>query len=107
MKQLILGFIISDSECSDVVAYRNEFVSKVVDLELFCARPGHTPVSREGQKPIIVHHDESTFYSNADQSNYWSDGRMTVLKQKSLGQAIMVSDFIEEVSGDYLRHNDK
>ena len=31
---------------------------------------------------------------------------MTVLKQKSLGQAIMVSDFIEEASGDYLRHDD-
>ena len=32
---------------------------------------------------------------------------MTVLKQKSLGQAIMVSDFIEEASGDYLRHDDE
>ena len=32
---------------------------------------------------------------------------MTVLKQKSLGQAIMVSDFIEEASGDYLWHDDK
>lgn len=27
------------------------------------------------------------------------------MKQKSLGQAIMVSDFIEEATGDYLRHN--
>ncbi len=29
---------------------------------------------------------------------------MQVLKQKSLGQALMVSDFIDEVDG-YLRHN--
>ena len=27
------------------------------------------------------------------------------MKQKSLGQAIMVSDFIEEATADYLRHN--
>ena len=78
-----------------------------MELEPFCARPGHTPILREGQRPTIVHHDESTFYSNANQSNYWSDGTMAVLKQKSLGQAIMVSDFIEEASGDYLRHDDK
>ena len=56
---------------------------------------------------MVVYHDESTFYSNADQSDYWSDGRMIILKQKSLGQAIMVSDFIEEASGDYLQHDDK
>ena len=49
----------------------------------------------------------ATFYSNADQSNFWSDGKITVLKQKSLSQAIMVSDFIEEVSGDFLRHDNK
>ena len=28
-----------------------------------------------------------------------------ILKQKSLGQATMVSDFIEEATGDYLRHD--
>ena len=33
-----------------------------------------------------------------------SDGAISVLKQKSLGQAIMVSDFIEEYGSDYLRH---
>ena len=32
---------------------------------------------------------------------------MTVLKQKSLGQAITVSDFIEEAGGDYLCHDNK
>ena len=32
---------------------------------------------------------------------------MTVWKQKSLGQAIMVLDFIEEASGDFLQHEDK
>ena len=51
-----------------------------------------------------VFRDESTFYANADQSFHWADERVQVLKQKSLGQALMVSDFVDEVNG-YLRHN--
>ena len=62
-----------------------------------------TPLRKE--RPIIrVFHDESTFYANADQSFHWADERVQVLKQKSLGQALMVSDFIDEVNG-YFRHN--
>ena len=54
----------------------------------------------ECSRPIIrVYHDESTFYSNADQSQYWSDSESQILRQKSLGSSIMVSDFIDEVSG--------
>ena len=57
-------------------------------------------------RPVIrIFHDESTFYSNADQSFHWTDGSRQVLKQKSLGQAIMVSDFIDEVDG-FLRCGD-
>ena len=37
--------------------------------------------------------------ANADQSFHWTDGTKQVLKQKSLGQAIMLSDFVEEVGG--------
>ena len=56
----------------------------------------------EGEKPLIqIHHDVSTFYANADQGHYWADDHDAILKQKSLGQAIMVSDFVEEVTGDY------
>ena len=63
---------------------------------------------RDDVKPLIhIHHDESTFYANADQSRYWDDGTLSVLKQKSLGQAIMVSDFIDEATSDYLQHDDK
>ena len=39
------------------------------------------------------------------QSHYWADDHVAVLKQKSLWQAIMVSDFIEEETADYLLHN--
>ena len=56
------------------------------------------------ERPLIqVHHDESTFYAN--QTFPWADDEVRILKQKSLGQAITVSDFIEEATGDYLRHD--
>jgi hypothetical protein len=46
--------------------------------------------------PLVwVFHDESTFYANADQTSFWTNGTRQVLKQKSLGQSLMVSDCIE------------
>ena len=84
-------------EREDIVAYRKEYVDKMLQLDRRCLYPGHTPELLPGVKPLIqIHHDESTFYANADQSSYWGDGTLSVLKQKSLGQSIMVSDFIEE-----------
>ena len=47
-------------ERSNVVEFRNYFVSKIKEPEPLC----HTPVVCEGQRPIIVvYHDESTVYS--------------------------------------------
>ena len=60
-----------------------------------------TPELLLGEKPLIqIHHDESTFYANADQSSHWGDETLSILKQKSLGQSIMVSDFIEDLKHD-------
>ena len=73
-----------------VVEFRNEFVLKITELEPLCEHPGHTPVVSEGQRPIVViHHDESTciFYSNADQSNFWIDGEITVFKTEIVGSS--------------------
>ena len=51
------------------------------------------------EKPVIhVYHNKSTFFANAPLT-YWNDGLNIVFQQKSMGQAIMVSDFIEEVDG--------
>ena len=61
--------------------------------------PAPNPVCRS---IICVFHDESTFHANADQSFHRTEGSKQVLKQKSLGQAIMVSHFVEEV-GDFFR----
>ena len=79
-------------EREDVVAYRKTFVEKLSNLDRRCIYSGHEPILYPNEKPlIIVHHDESTFYANADQSCYWADDSVTILKQKSLGQSIMVS----------------
>ena len=92
-------------EREDVVAYRKEYVNKMDELDRRCLYPGHTPELLPGEKPLIqIHHDESTFYANADQSSHWGDGALSILKQKSLGQSVKVSDFIEEAGGEYLKH---
>jgi hypothetical protein len=65
------------------------------------------PSLADGEKKYIrVYHDESMFYANADQTRFWSDGESQVLRQKSLGSSIMVSDFIVKGYG-YLCHDEK
>ena len=93
-------------ERTDIVKYRGAFLDKLEDLDRKCIYEGHTPQLFAGEKPLIhIHHDESTFFANADQKCYWADGSTNVLKQKSLGQSIMVSDFIEEGGTDYLSND--
>ena len=58
-----------------------------------------SPSVGAGEKYIRVYHDETTFFSNADQTRFWNDGESQVLRQKSLGSSIMVSDFIVEGYG--------
>ena len=100
------GVYFNGHEREDVVSYRTEFLDKLEELDRRCIYDGRVPRLFEGEKPLIcIHHDKSTFYSNADQKCYWSDGSTIVLKQKSLGQSIMVSDFIEEAGSDFLKHN--
>ena len=101
------GVYFDGHEREDVVSYRTEFLDKLEELDRRCiVYDGHVPRLFEGEKPLIcIHHDESTFYSNADQKCYWSDGSTVILKQKSLGQSIMVSDFIEKAGSDFLKYN--
>ena len=85
------GVYFDGHERADVVEYRSKYLDKLAEYNHEAPNVG---------RPIIrVYHDESTFYANADQSYHWSDGQFQVLKQKSLGQAVMISDFIDEVSG--------
>ena len=102
------GVYFDGHERQDVVEYRAQFVQQLNELDRRCIYDGHEPQLMEGEKPLVqIHHDESTFYANADQGHYWADDHVAILKQKSLGQAIMVSDFVEEATGNYLRHDGK
>ena len=47
-----------------------------------------------GERPLIhVVHDACTFNANSDQSFVYGDDQTNVLRQKSLGASMMVSDF--------------
>ena len=48
---------------------------------------------------VIFFHDESTFQSNDHQSTYWGEKGTTIMRPKSKGAGIMVSDFIDEKNG--------
>ena len=54
------------------------------------------------KKSIVIFHDESTFQANDEESWMWGEHELCVLKPKSHGSGIMVSDFIDEHNG-YLR----
>ena len=92
------GVYFDGHDREDVVEYRNEFLTKLAELDkkiITCDGPALT--LPEGDRPIIrVMQEESTYYSNCDQSFFWGDDQTNVLKQKSLESSIMVSDFVDE-----------
>lgn len=98
-KQFSKGVYFDGHEREDVVEDRKTYLAAIASYG-HRMWTSHSPAPNPACKPVIrVFHDESTFYSNADQIFHWTDGSKQVLKQKSLGQAIMVSDFVDEVSG--------
>lgn len=102
-RQFSKGVYFDGHEREDVILDREKYVETMASMEDRLLT--QYPVASASSTPasiIRVFHDESTFHANADQSFHWSDGSNQALKQKSLGQAIMVSDFVDEVDG-YLR----
>ena len=96
------GIYFDGHERADVVAHREKFITEMAEIDKKSITVDQ-PSPDISDRPIIrVYHDESTFYANTDQSRFWADSTMQVLRQKSLGAAIMVSDFIDEVGG-YLK----
>ena len=98
-KQFSKGVYFDGHERDDVVAERKAYLETMASFEgrMWVS---HSPSPDPSCRPVIrVFHDESTFHANADQTFHWTDGSRQALKQKSLGQAIMVSDFVEEVGG--------
>ena len=101
------GVYFDGHERQDVVQYRSEFLTNLLELDKITITQNNlNPLCTEGVKPLKrVVHDESTYYANCDQSYFWGDEHTNVLKKKSLGQSIMVSDFVDELNG-FLQFND-
>ena len=59
-----------------------------------------SPLPEVAEKTVIMFHDESTFQSNEDQPTLWAEKGTTVMRPKSKGAGIMVSDFIDEHNGN-------
>ena len=98
-KQFSKGVYFDGHERDDVVRARELYLEKLMSYS-HRMWISHSPAPNPSYSPVIrVFHDESTFHANADQSFHWTDGSNQALKQKSLGQAIMVSDFLDEVNG--------
>ena len=65
-----------------------------------------TPPDKVVNKTVLIFHDESTFQANDEENWMWGEHGQCVLKPKSRGSGIMVSDFIDEHNG-YLRLTDE
>ena len=57
------------------------------------------PLVDQREKTVVLFHDESTFSANEDQNIMWGVKGQKMIKPKSKGAGIMVSDFIDEKSG--------
>ena len=73
--------------------------------EAFPTDPESPPPERRA-KNIFIFHDKSTFNANNDQSLQWGTPDSQIIRPKSCGSGIMVSDFIMEGQG-YLHLTDE
>lgn len=58
-----------------------------------------SPPANVLDKTIVIFHDKSTFQANDDQPTLWATKGTNVMRPKSKGSGIMVSDFIDEKGG--------
>ena len=106
------GIFIDGHERSDVVNARKLFLRKMAKLGFlhFTNAPTEDaakaiptdidpPTNERRSKTVVFFHDESTFMSNEDQPTQWGMKGEKMLKPKSRGAGIMVSDFIDEHNG--------
>lgn len=108
------GIYIDGHECDDVIQHHKTFLRQMISSgfllkdhapndeakEAFpCDLESPTPERRA--KNIFIFHDESTFNANDDQSLQWGTPDSQIIRPKSRGSGIMVSDFIMEGKGTY------
>ena len=64
------------------------------------------PMLEQQSKTVVFFHDETTFSANEDQNIMWGIKGHKMIKPKSKGSGIMLSDFIDEING-FLALNDE
>ena len=99
-------------EREDVVAYQTKFLRRMVSLGFL--NPDNTPTDEAKnalpldlsppsaeviEQTVVLFHDETTFQANEDQPTLWAEKGTSVMRPKSRGCGIMVSDFISENHG--------
>lgn len=106
------GVYIDGHERGDVVEHRKKFLRQLV-AGGFLTKDGapndeaknafpddiESPSAERRQKNIFIFHDETTFNANDDESLQWGTPDSQLIRPKSRGSGIMVSDFITERDG--------
>ena len=106
------GVFVDGHERPDVVAQRKEFLRKVMKIgflqftdaptpEAAKALPAdiEPPIAERREKLVVFCHNESTFQCNDDQNMQWGYKGEKMMKPKSKGAGIMVSDFVDQHHG--------
>jgi hypothetical protein len=105
------GVYVDGHEREDVVAYRKEFLERMLEFEKFMVEYddktlepllNDTIESGAAKQYILVTHDESTFYSNDGRRHGWAPRGEQPLRKKGRGRGLMVSDFLLETVGRLL-----
>ena len=106
------GTFVDGHEREDVVEYRKTFLRRMVALGFLNEHNAPTEEAKNAlpadlecprlevlEKTVVLFHDESTFQANDDQPTLWATKGSSVMRPKSKGSGIMVSDFISERDG--------
>lgn len=106
------GTFVDGHERPDVVEYRNKFLRKMVGLGFLDESNAPTDEAKQAlpkdiepprpelkEKTVVLFHDETTFQANDDQPTLWAEKGTSIMRPKSKGSGIMLSDFIEERNG--------
>ena len=106
------GTFVDGHERDDVVEYRKKFLKRMVSLGFLNSSNAPTDDAKKAlptditspspnviDKTVFLFHDETTFQANEDQPTVWAPKGTKVIRPKSKGSGIMISDFICEQSG--------
>lgn len=107
LKEPKSGLYIDGHERPDVVESRADYLKTMKTLRVRMVHTDQTEDYKQiysllpkDQRPIIVvYQDESIFHANDDNTIQWCDSTMKILKHKSPGRGLMVSGWLNEITG--------